>query len=126
MTLNGFVKGHLLERSARIGVGRDQCIGIRVNEDADRQCLGSQHDLCSGFVLAVKHMNGTLAALALNPRQRHMQLRSLLVELLDQLRNVRSDRPGIDVVVVRQILNWKIGEEEAKTAQFIFVNRHGT
>jgi len=124
--LHGLVEGHLLERGARIGVGCDQCIRVRVNKHAHRQRSGTQHDLRRRFVLTVKHMDSALTSFAVHPRQRYVQLRSLLVELFDQFGDVGADRARIDVVVVRQILDREVGKKEPKSAQLIFVNRHGT
>ena len=85
MSLHGLVERHLLQRRTRVCVCSDQGIRVRIDEHSNGQNLHAEQDLRRRFVLPIKNMHGALPALAAQPRQWHMKLRTLLKELLDQL-----------------------------------------
>lgn len=102
---DGSIEGNLPELATRVGVGQKQHVHVGFEEDPDRQLARTQKNLRRGFVLSVEDFHHAGTFIVSNPpSKRHMELGSLLEELLDQTADVRSDAPRINPVIVVQIL----------------------
>src|SRR5450759_4659326 len=98
--LDGLVEGYLFECSASVGVGGNKCVRIGIDEHAHRQVSHSKHDLRCRLVLAVEDIDRASAPFGPYPSERHVKLWTLLMELLNQLRDVGPDRTRVDVVIM--------------------------
>lgn len=125
MPHHGDVERHLAEFPARVRVGQEQHVDVRLQENTDRQLPRPQEDLGRRLVLAVEDLRGAGAvSLGRPPREPDVELGTLVKKLLDQPPDVRADAAGIDPVVVVQIFERQGREERIHPAELVVIDRH--
>jgi hypothetical protein len=118
------VESDLAKLASGVGIRLQKHIYVRLDEDSDRHFADAEEDLRGSFVLAVENLNGASSIFYWGPPGKaNVELRALLLELLNQATYVGPDAAWVDAIIMMQILEREHPKEGVHPAQLVAKQR---